>query len=546
MQISSIHLKNFRRFTDLEITDIPPEAKLVLLVGSNGSGKTCVFDGLEAINSLARKEMNSIHPHLVKDKERGDPVVDIVFHGGRHLNSSRGAIALPKGALYGRTSFRQVPRIQRKADLAYRGIPFDMERDTDRPRMFIDRDDRFVNDVEKVATDILKDFFRSKRSREEIQKRYIDPLNEAFTNIFGTTNGTRLEIFELLPPLDEQPARLGFRKGGSEFQYDQLSAGEKEVVNILFNLLARRELYQNTIYFFDEIDLHLNTKLQYNLLKEITENWIPENCQLWTASHSLGFIQYANEYEHGVVIDFDDLDFDQPQVLTPRPKDDLEIFQVAVTKAFIDQMVQGRRIIFSENQNTPVYNDLALRDTLFFVAMDKNDAFHKARNLHQEALLDRDYLTTEEVEQVRGVYPFIHLLPYYSIENLLYHPDNLAEHAAKHERAFDRDAYVAELTRVKNENRDYISAGIVQARSGYPFFKENEHHQRLRRFRDNSRAVIDMLRSDVFEEFYQVFPAKDHGGALAARQNLSKSELARTHWFKACIERTLATSGSNP
>ena len=56
----------------------------------------------------------------------------------------------------------------------------------------------------------------------------------------------------------------------------------------------------------DELDLHLNTQLQYNLLKEITENWIPENCQLWTASHSLGFIDYANGSEMAAIIDFDD------------------------------------------------------------------------------------------------------------------------------------------------------------------------------------------------------------------------------------------------
>lgn len=536
MRIRSLHLKNFRRFTDLEITAIPSETRLVLLIGSNGSGKTCVFDGFEVMNSKSRSQGFVAQPYAkVKDD---DVHVSLTLENGQELNS-KGPPVPPKNSFYGRTSFRQVPRLTRTT-LGQTRQPLNIPMDSDRPRMYIDRDERFENDIERIAGDILRDFFRANRPHEELRGLYIDPLNRAFENIFGTTNGTRLELTELIPPLDGQTARIMFRKGTSEFHYDQLSAGEKEVVNILFNLLARKEFFTDSIYFFDEIDLHLNTKLQCNLLKEITENWVPENCQLWTASHSLGFIQYANEYQHGVVIDFDDLDFDQPQVLSPRPKDDLEIFQVAVTKAFIDQMVQGRRIIFSENQNTPVYNDLALPGTLFFVAMDKNDAFHKARNLHQEALLDRDYLTTEEVEQVRGIYPFIHLLPYYSIENLLYHPDNLTEHAAKHGRAFDREAYVVELTRVKNENRDYISAGIVQARSGYPFFKENEHHQRLRRFRDNSRAVIDMLRSDVFEEFYQVFPAKDHGGALAARQNLSKTELSGTDWFKAKIERALA------
>jgi predicted ATP-dependent endonuclease of OLD family len=56
MHISSIQLKNFKRFTDLKIEGIPKEAKLVLLVGSNGSGKSSVFDALEVSNHATKGE----------------------------------------------------------------------------------------------------------------------------------------------------------------------------------------------------------------------------------------------------------------------------------------------------------------------------------------------------------------------------------------------------------------------------------------------------------------------------------------------------------
>ena len=46
MKIKEIHLSKFKRFTDLHITDIPESAKLVILVGPNGCGKTSVFEGL--------------------------------------------------------------------------------------------------------------------------------------------------------------------------------------------------------------------------------------------------------------------------------------------------------------------------------------------------------------------------------------------------------------------------------------------------------------------------------------------------------------------
>ena len=40
MKIKKIELKDFKRFTHLTIDNIPQTARLVVLVGPNGSGKT--------------------------------------------------------------------------------------------------------------------------------------------------------------------------------------------------------------------------------------------------------------------------------------------------------------------------------------------------------------------------------------------------------------------------------------------------------------------------------------------------------------------------
>jgi hypothetical protein len=276
--------------------------------------------------------------------------------------------------------------------------------------------------------------------------------------------------------------------------------------------------------------------LQYSFLREITEYWIPDNCQFWTASHSLGFIEYATDYEKGCILDLDDLDFDKSQIITPKSKNSFEVFEIAVSKAFIDKAVQGRKIIFSENTNTPSYNDLNIENTLFFVALDKNDVFYKARNYKQFGIIDRDYLSDPEVIQIRKEYPFLFILPYYSFENLLYHPENLAEYYAKVKTSFYSGEYIRRLTQIKNQERDYISAGVVQARGGYPFFKENENAKKLKSFKDNYRAIIDLFRSDDFETYYKVFPAKDYGRDLEERKNIPPVELSKTQWFKGQIE----------
>ena len=44
MKIHQIQLTNFKRFTDTTIADLPNEARLVLLVGPNGCGKSSVID----------------------------------------------------------------------------------------------------------------------------------------------------------------------------------------------------------------------------------------------------------------------------------------------------------------------------------------------------------------------------------------------------------------------------------------------------------------------------------------------------------------------
>lgn len=49
MKIKEVRLKRFKRFTDLTITGIPETARLIILVGPNGSGKTSIF---EAFNHL--------------------------------------------------------------------------------------------------------------------------------------------------------------------------------------------------------------------------------------------------------------------------------------------------------------------------------------------------------------------------------------------------------------------------------------------------------------------------------------------------------------
>lgn len=56
MRITNLKIENFKRFTDLSINQIPESAKFVLLIGSNGSGKSSVFDAFDWL----KKDLYSI------------------------------------------------------------------------------------------------------------------------------------------------------------------------------------------------------------------------------------------------------------------------------------------------------------------------------------------------------------------------------------------------------------------------------------------------------------------------------------------------------
>jgi len=542
MYIKELHLQNFKRFTDLKInlSESPEPYKLVLLVGANGSGKSSVFDAFEVLSRYSKKQpiSNPIDAYYKKNISNSITISISTDKYDSKLGDNEAPSKKPNSSdFYGRSSLRQIPRLTRTS-LGQQKT--DLEEDSDRPKQYIDRDNRFENDIEILTQEILEEVFTGENfDNQKLKEKYLRPINDSLSRIFGDTESSGLELIALKPPLGGQIADVRFRKGVSNFRYELLSAGEKEVINILLNLFVRRNKFQNTVYFLDEIDLHLNTKLQYRLLQEITEHWIPENCQLWTASHSLGFIDYANDYEKAAIIDFDELDFDVPQVLYPQPKNKFDVFEIAVSQEFLTKLFEGKSIIFAENTDAPYYNNLKLKDIIFFTAIDKYDVFYKAKNTNYQGIIDRDFLTDEEVELIREKYSNLHILDFYSIENYLYHPENLEEHFKSTGKEFNKDNYIQNWIAEKSAKREDIIFGLQGARNSYPFFKENENAKLLKAFKSNAKKVMEILQSDTFEVFYKFFPEKDYGKTIPERNNLTKETLAQTNWFRKAIENII-------
>lgn len=556
MRIKEMNLVNFKRFTDLEIKNIPAEAKLVLLIGANGSGKSSIFDAFDWFE--LDKPVSSRTP-LLEDKILYRPNEYYPKDAKKAISSTlmlannqtlykkedketitRTGLPLPKKAFFGRPSMRIVPTLTN----AFYDEQV-IEDNSDGPMRYTEFDIRINTDIKKFTRDLGKSLrdplFAGDSSVNllEIAQRFIKPVNESLERIFGSEKQTSIYIsnFEDAGSTKNEPPRLFFKKGNYQVNYDLLSHGEKQIIIILMNFIVRSQYFQDTIYYIDEMDVHLNTTLQYKLLKEITENWIPKNCQLWTATHSLGFIEYAKDTDIAAIIDFDNLDFDETQILEPLPKYQDEMFNIAVPKASLAKILGNRKIVLCENKNYELYSLMGLDDFIFTDVQNANSVFLKIkRDKTLVGLRDRDFLTDNEIHELTTKFTNYKILRYYCFENYLYHPENIAQLNLSN---FDKETYKDEITAIKNAQRHALMIKISGVHKGYEEFKAGGINEDA-----DIGHIAKCLESNNFDTFFPFFSFKDFCGTLIHKYKMDKKEvkaqLVQTEWFISRIKAVLS------
>jgi len=538
MRIKNIHIENFKRFTDLSITEIPETSKLVLVIGSNGSGKSSLFDAFDWLNKGVNKGMpynGDEGESYYRKNTISEPVVKIELGNGI-LIEKHGHFLL-KGQdvvknFLGRSSIRIVPRISNNAN------PTNVSSDKDSPDTYIENDTRFINDVflyiQQINNALREPVFSGKQADTlKIFRDFIEPLNKSLLNIFGGDETTTIQIAEFQDATPGTTAKLIFKKGASKINYDLLSHGEKQVIILLINFIVRREYYKNSIIFIDEMDCHLNTSLQSNLLSEIVSVWIPDDAQLWTASHALGFIEYAKNSPIASTIDLNLLNFDTKKELLPLPKDKLEVYEIAIPKSTIASILSGYKLVVVENKNDEHFNAaLGQEGFLFLPANNNREVFLTVKGDKDKlGLRDRDYLRSDEIEQIKQQLPNFKILLFSTFENYIYHPDNIAE--MKFE-GFNKDQYIAEIIKQKNEKLIDIVAEIGTSRNHYIEFKDCIKDD------GNIKPVTKQLQSDHFDDFYLFFNMKKYfNKKYLTRFQYAQSDLSKTSWFKTEILKIL-------
>jgi energy-coupling factor transporter ATP-binding protein EcfA2 len=541
MRLRSVELKNFKRFTNLQIDKIPDDARLVLMIGANGSGKSSVFDAFEFLTRGSRRgnflQDNSYYRKI--ESEVSSVVVETTE--GAHL-SRKGDETPGHGDLnkfYGRSSMRVVPTNEQvRADASL------IARDFDAPDQFIQPDVRFNADVQLYTAEIdrlLREpvFAGQDVNPREIFTTQVQPLNEALLRVFGDDPAIAIQLAQFQSAESGKAPVLEFRKGSSRISYDVLSHGEKQVVVLLLNFMVRREHLQDKVVFIDEMDGHLHRSLQYRLLEEIVEHWVPESSQLWTATHALGFIEYAITSKNAAVLDFDELDFDQAHTITPTEKSRPEVFDIAIDRDLIAKLSTLRRIVLVEGKDQRFLRHCKFDPPVLFSRADnKQAAFVRAEQLKDEGvtcLVDQDYVTEEERTELLKRHGFLRMLQTYCIENELYHPDNVYEAIGS---SFDRDRYVAAWQQELVQHRNDILGNINAVRQTYGFYFADPNERK--KFIHSGAAIVTRLQSDAFDDFYAYFSAKTYGSTAKAMISIGQEELAKTIRFADRIRFALA------
>ena len=322
MRIKKVELRDFKRFTHLTVDNIPESAKLIVLVGPNGSGKTSF---MEAMNHYYKYSgYNDIGDyHYLKKTDCVDEVdyniwynlarqiVDIEFYNisfPKNIGESN-----IKGHFYFRSAYRNEPdfridSMQRQANPT----------ESIRLNSLIQNDQTVSANYQRLIANTISGLYNeinSKKTVECLRGELTGKISAAIERVFAD-----LKFSSLGEPLNN--GNFYFTKGiTKDFSYRNLSAGEKSAFDLILDMVVQSEYYPDAVYCIDEPETHMHTRLQGRVLSELYL-LIPGNSQLWLSTHSIGMLQEAEEIEKKqpgtvVFLDFGERDFDTDQIIRP-------------------------------------------------------------------------------------------------------------------------------------------------------------------------------------------------------------------------------------
>jgi predicted ATPase len=342
MHLKRMRLTQFKVFQELEV-GLENKPSLVVLCGPNGSGKSSLVDAFATWRLRQHWGVND--PEFYRrggDRGTGEEhQIQLEFHEG-----DEGDAADFRSSIYVRTAQRITVEFTS-------GALQRMEAAKDRPgpRRSIDLDDRVAENFQHLVTQSVEALW-DETARDR-------PVGEIVDRLVGAIAAP---LERLIPGLRfdgpdkpfENTSTFRFTKNGiSHYSYKQLSGGEKAVFDLLLDAVLKREEFPDAIWCIDEPELHVNPRIQGELLKEVCQ-LLPETIQLWACTHSAGMLAQArNQYREDpgsvAFVDMGGLDLSQPGRLAPVvPDRPFWKEQLAVSLGDMASLLAPKKVVLCE------------------------------------------------------------------------------------------------------------------------------------------------------------------------------------------------------
>ena len=258
MKIKKIHLKNgYKRFYDLTIDLGDNPKRIIALVGPNGCGKSSVFDGMlfhsNAYQQIGNKGNKDFHFHSLNNIPNYDyQNVEIEFTDGEFgtIRQQRVAVGRENTIFSFRSSYRYNSNLKVQQSKATSEIRLNNYGAS----TSVDLDDKMEENYRRLYIKYNKYLNDTDCKPSEAKQKIIGDLNNAITNCL------ELEI-NSIGNIESGEGTIYLKKTDhpTQFEFNVLSSGEKEVVDILLDLYLRKDEYTNSIFLIDEPELHINT-----------------------------------------------------------------------------------------------------------------------------------------------------------------------------------------------------------------------------------------------------------------------------------------------
>ena len=486
MKITSIKLKNgYKRFKDLTIDLSDNPARIVALIGPNGCGKSSVIDGMlfhhNAYQPIGNTGTGDFLYHSLHNQPNYNyQNVEINFTNGPYEKVQKNKDTLGRGTTI--LSFRSPYRYNSNVKVSEISSIDEISLNNYGASTTGALDAKMEMNYRRLQAKYSKYRDENDIKPSEARAHIIGELNRALSNCLDL-------IISSLGEIQSGQGTLFFEKPDqtNPFKFNVISAGEKEVVDILLDLYLRQDDYNDTVFLIDEPELHINTAIQRKLLIAINK-LVGVNCQIWVATHSIGFLRALQDElkEDCQVIYFEPgTDFARSaHTLSPIEKTRhnwIKIFETALDD--LTGLVSPKRLVYCEGKadtkrceecgvDAQAYNNIFCNDyhdTLFVSSGGNTEPQQRSeialriltkvfRDIEILVLVDRDFASGKTTDaNDREVYLKNNsnnhrVLIRWELENYLYDEEVLQAYCAKNGLVFDRDSYRKHVADLVNEN----------------------------------------------------------------------------------------------